>query len=117
LASLSCLLPRFQATVQTRNWLRLRQSFEKANPTNTTMPITVAVSPITCLLRGYLNMAVVWDAAQCSLAEVYLRFRSACCLHHQDDEHSRLQWERDIWRASLFTLLRKHSVNVNVSVF
>jgi hypothetical protein len=30
-------------------------------------------------------MAVFWVVALCSLAEVYRRFRGACCLHHQDD--------------------------------
>jgi hypothetical protein len=31
------------------------------------------------------EMAVFWVVAPCSLAEVYRRFRGACCLHHQDD--------------------------------
>jgi hypothetical protein len=30
-----------------------------------------------------MKMAVCWDAAQCSLVEVYLGFRGVCCLHHQ----------------------------------
>jgi hypothetical protein len=30
-----------------------------------------------------MKMTVFWDVAQCSLVEVYRRFRGACCLHHQ----------------------------------
>jgi hypothetical protein len=30
-----------------------------------------------------MKMAVFWIGALCSLVEVYLRFRGACCLHHQ----------------------------------
>jgi hypothetical protein len=30
-------------------------------------------------------MAVFWVVAPCSLVEVYLRFRGACCLHLQGD--------------------------------
>jgi hypothetical protein len=29
-------------------------------------------------------MAVFWDVAPCSLAEIDRRFRGAYCLHHQD---------------------------------
>jgi hypothetical protein len=29
-----------------------------------------------------------WVVAPCSLVEVYLRFRGACCLHHQRDEYN-----------------------------
>jgi hypothetical protein len=32
-----------------------------------------------------MMMAVFWVVAPCSLVEVYRRFRSACCLHYQDD--------------------------------
>jgi hypothetical protein len=32
-----------------------------------------------------MKMTVFWVAAQCSLVEVYQRFRSVCCLHHQGD--------------------------------
>jgi hypothetical protein len=32
------------------------------------------------------KMAVFWVVAPCSLAEVYRRFRGACCLHHKGDE-------------------------------
>jgi hypothetical protein len=30
-----------------------------------------------------MKMAVFWYGAPCNLAEVYRRFRSACCLQHQ----------------------------------
>jgi hypothetical protein len=30
-----------------------------------------------------MKMAVFWVVAPCSLVEVYQRFRSPCCLHHQ----------------------------------
>jgi hypothetical protein len=33
-------------------------------------------------------MAVFWVVALCSLVEVYHRFRSTCCLHHQGDERA-----------------------------
>jgi hypothetical protein len=33
-----------------------------------------------------MKMAVFWVVAQCSLVEVFQRFRGACCLHHQGDE-------------------------------
>jgi hypothetical protein len=29
------------------------------------------------------KMTVFWDAAPCSLVEVYRRFRGACCFHHE----------------------------------
>jgi hypothetical protein len=29
-------------------------------------------------------MTAAWDITPCSLVEVYRRFRSACCIHHQD---------------------------------
>jgi hypothetical protein len=32
------------------------------------------------------KMAVFWVVAQCSLVEVYQRFRGPWCLHHQEDE-------------------------------
>jgi hypothetical protein len=31
-------------------------------------------------------MTVCWDVAQCSVVEVYRRFRGAYCLHHQGDK-------------------------------
>jgi hypothetical protein len=31
---------------------------------------------------------VFWDAASCSLVEVYQRFKSAYCLHHQGDDQT-----------------------------
>jgi hypothetical protein len=33
-----------------------------------------------------LKMTVFWDAAPCSLAEIYRRFRGSYFLHHQNDE-------------------------------
>jgi hypothetical protein len=33
-----------------------------------------------------VNMTVFWDVKPCRLVEVYRRFRSACCLHNQDDD-------------------------------
>jgi hypothetical protein len=36
-----------------------------------------------------IKMAVFWDIAPCSLAEVYRRFRGACCRHHQGDHPRR----------------------------
>jgi hypothetical protein len=33
-----------------------------------------------------MKMAVFWVVAQCSLVEVYQRFRGPCSLHHQGDE-------------------------------
>jgi hypothetical protein len=30
-----------------------------------------------------MKMAVSWDVAPCNLAEVYRRFKGACCLHYQ----------------------------------
>jgi hypothetical protein len=33
-----------------------------------------------------MNMTVFWDVAPCRLVEIDLRFRAACCLHHQGDE-------------------------------
>jgi hypothetical protein len=32
------------------------------------------------------KMAVSWVVVQCSLVEVYRRFRGPCCLHHQGDD-------------------------------
>jgi hypothetical protein len=32
------------------------------------------------------KMAVFWDVAPRRLVEVYWRFRTAYCLHHQDDD-------------------------------
>jgi hypothetical protein len=34
----------------------------------------------------FMKMAVFWVVALCSLVEVYLRFISACCFHHQGHE-------------------------------
>jgi hypothetical protein len=34
-----------------------------------------------------MMMAVFWVVAPCSLVEVYRRFRGACCLNHQSDDH------------------------------
>jgi hypothetical protein len=34
------------------------------------------------------KMAVFWVVAQCSLVEVYQRFKGPCCLHHQGDEYA-----------------------------
>jgi hypothetical protein len=39
------------------------------------------------------EMAVFWIVAQCSLVEVYQRFRGPCCLHHQGDEYFALKME------------------------
>jgi hypothetical protein len=36
-----------------------------------------------------MKMTVFWDIAPCNLLEVYRRFRSFCCLHHQGDESQR----------------------------
>jgi hypothetical protein len=38
-----------------------------------------------------LKMAVVSVVAPCNLIEVYRRFRGACCLHHQGDDHLKLE--------------------------
>jgi hypothetical protein len=35
------------------------------------------------LTAAIMRMTVFWDVAQCSLVEVYRRFRGTCCLHHQ----------------------------------
>jgi hypothetical protein len=44
-----------------------------------------------------MKMAVFWVVAPCSLVEVYQRFRSPCCLHHQgDEEAARVETVRDI---------------------
>jgi hypothetical protein len=34
----------------------------------------------------YLKMTVFWDAAPCSLVEIYLCFIGACLLYHKGDE-------------------------------
>jgi hypothetical protein len=34
-----------------------------------------------------MKVAVFKVVVPCRLAEVYQRFRGACCLHHQGDEH------------------------------
>jgi hypothetical protein len=34
------------------------------------------------------KMTVFWVVAPCSLVEVYRRFRGPCCLHHQGDDSS-----------------------------
>jgi hypothetical protein len=33
-----------------------------------------------------MKIAVFWVVAPCSLVEVYQRFSSPCCLHHQGDQ-------------------------------
>jgi hypothetical protein len=38
------------------------------------------------LTAASMTITVTWDVGPCSLAEVYRRFRGACCLHHQDDD-------------------------------
>jgi hypothetical protein len=38
------------------------------------------------LHHSIVKMAVFWVVAPCSLVEVYQRFRSICCLHHQGDD-------------------------------
>jgi hypothetical protein len=35
------------------------------------------------LTAASMKMAVLWDAAPCSLVEAYRRYRSAYCLHNQ----------------------------------
>jgi H+/Cl- antiporter ClcA len=35
---------------------------------------------------GEYEALVLWDAAPCSLVEVYRRFVGACCLHHRPDD-------------------------------
>jgi hypothetical protein len=35
------------------------------------------------LTAASMKMTVFWDFEQCSLVEVYQRFRGACCLNHQ----------------------------------
>jgi glycogen synthase len=37
------------------------------------------------LKAASMKMDVFWDVASCSLVEVYRRFRSTCCLHHQGE--------------------------------
>jgi hypothetical protein len=48
---------------------------------------------ITTKIKYYLEMAVFWVVAPCSLVEIYQRFRGPCCLHHQggrpEDSHLR----------------------------
>jgi hypothetical protein len=38
------------------------------------------------LTAANIKMAVFWVVAQCSLVEIYRRFRGAYCLRHQGDE-------------------------------
>jgi hypothetical protein len=50
--------------------------------------------PTRCLAAYHLcefllRMAVFWVMAQCSLVDVYRRFRDTCCLHHQGDDGGR----------------------------
>jgi hypothetical protein len=40
---------------------------------------------VTPCVHPNLKMAVFWIVAPCSLVDVYLRFRSACCLYHWGD--------------------------------
>jgi hypothetical protein len=40
------------------------------------------------------KMAVYWVVAPCSLVEVYQRFRGPCCLHHQDDDETLVNFYR-----------------------
>jgi hypothetical protein len=36
-----------------------------------------------------MKVAVFWPVVQCSLVEVYRRFRGPCCPHHQGDDGGR----------------------------
>jgi hypothetical protein len=54
----------------------------------TTLYVSLARQVYLHLLIGLsteVKMAVFWVVAQCSLVEVYRRFRGACCLYHQGD--------------------------------
>jgi hypothetical protein len=46
------------------------------------------------LTRASMKMAAFWVAAPCNLVEIYRRFRSACCLHHQGRD--------DLWNVGKF---------------
>jgi hypothetical protein len=37
------------------------------------------------LTAASMKMTVFWGVLQCSLADVYRRFKGACCLHYQGD--------------------------------
>jgi hypothetical protein len=50
-----------------------------------------------------MKMAVFWVVAPCSLVEVYQRFASLCCLHHQGD-CTRLHGARTQKTAIIFTV-------------
>jgi hypothetical protein len=44
------------------------------------------------LTAASMKMAVFWVVAPCSLVEIYRRFRSACCLHHQGGSYCNITW-------------------------
>jgi hypothetical protein len=54
------------ASIQQRTWIKRLVRFQFLTAAN-------------------MKMTVIYDVAPCSLVEVYRRFRSSCCLHHQGD--------------------------------
>jgi hypothetical protein len=45
------------------------------------------------------KMAVFWVVVQCSLVEIYQRFRGPCCRHHQDNS-----WRYNPEDSHLYTI-------------
>jgi hypothetical protein len=68
-----------------------------------------------------MKMAVFWVVAQCSLVEVYQRFRGACCLHHQsyqtarcnnrEDSHLHTRRRENLKSHNAFNLLIKSPIS------
>jgi hypothetical protein len=56
----------------------------------------VELSEISGFAAASMKMAVFWVFPPCSLVKVYLRFRGACCLHHQGDRISESTSETSI---------------------
>jgi hypothetical protein len=73
--------PRPDRDSNPRSRVRALKDHASAHPSN-----AVRFPPNKPCFRIPGSHGVSWVLAPCSLAEVYRRFRGACCLHHQGDQ-------------------------------
>jgi hypothetical protein len=50
-------------------------------------PETCRIEQMDVLTAASMKLKIFWDVLPCSWLNVDRRFRSACCLHHQGDDH------------------------------
>jgi hypothetical protein len=64
-------------------WISVRAFLCYVSCANRALRVADAPPNETYQINWKFKMAVFWVVAPCSLVEVYGRFRSTCCIHHQ----------------------------------